>query len=213
MTLSNLLSTNSLHSSLSSCVCWLISGSNTRILFSSSKWNPAGPSAIFVSALYVSRYSLRVHYANYHVVSCSMYQHFPTLSVSKTLQLACLIEILLVLNGLNGKLSHMSFFQRKRCPAPLRIQIIPHDNSLPQFHTKCRVRLSLNRFLRVAATYIGSGITAPGSVVVVGKQTNNLRWGRLSCSCPSTNVFSFFIYTVFHIADIDMWWISHKREC
>lgn len=47
VTLSDLLSTNSLHSSLSSCVCWLISGSNTRILFSSSKWNPAGPSAIF----------------------------------------------------------------------------------------------------------------------------------------------------------------------
>ena len=45
----DLLSTNSLHSSLSSCVCWLISGSKTRTLFSSSKWNPAGPSAIFVT--------------------------------------------------------------------------------------------------------------------------------------------------------------------
>ena len=57
---SDLLSTNSLHSSLSSWVCWLISGSNTRTLFSSSKWNPAGPSAIFDRDLNVSQKALRL---------------------------------------------------------------------------------------------------------------------------------------------------------
>lgn len=35
------LSTKSLHSSLSSMVCWVTSGSNTRSLFSSSKCSPA----------------------------------------------------------------------------------------------------------------------------------------------------------------------------
>lgn len=57
---SDLLSTNSLHSSLSSWVCWLISGSNTRTLFSSSKWNPAGPSAIFDRPSTVSQKALRL---------------------------------------------------------------------------------------------------------------------------------------------------------
>ena len=37
------LSTKSLHSSLSSMVCWVTSGSNTCSLFSSSKCSPASP--------------------------------------------------------------------------------------------------------------------------------------------------------------------------